>query len=190
MTPFEWFIAFLMGGIATLVALFKTYYMPKEPDTEVEPNTPPVPESSPTEPLIPLRMRMLEEAGKWLGQDPSYKDTATDELGCADSLSNIINYVLPDFPAGIVSTINLTKELDKDKRFHRELTPHAGYIIVSPRIGEQAGHCGIFMSNETIASNTSKTGLFEINYSYSEWIESFQKKKGLRIFIWRPEDAV
>ena len=124
-----------MGGIATLVAVFKTYYMPKEPDTEVEPNTPPVPESSPTEPLLPLNLQIYQEARKWLGKEASPKDLAPDEVGCAESVSNIVNYVIPDFPAGVVSTINLKEILSKDPRFHTELNIQAGDIIVSPRIG-------------------------------------------------------
>ena len=186
MTPFEWFIAFLMGGIATLVALFKTYYMPKEPDTEVDHIAPPTPEIKPTEPIKPpLSLQIYQEARKWLGKEASPKDLAADEYGCAESVSNIINIVLPDFFAGILSTIVLNEILSEDSRFHTELNIQAGDIIVSPRIGEQAGHCGIAMSDTKIASNNSSTGLFETNYSWQSWIKEMKDRRGLHTYIYR-----
>jgi len=92
-----------------------------------------------------------------LDTDPSTPDNIKDELGCTDTLSALIKRVFPDFPT-ILSTKDLDMKLFMDKRFRRELEPGLGRIIISPRTPNQTGHCGVWITNERIASNDSKTG--------------------------------
>lgn len=124
-----------------------------------------------------------------LDEDVSPKDLAGDELGCAESLSNLIQKVLPDFPI-LLSTLDLFNHLKKDKRFKATLTHRKGVIIVSPRMltisptGPSIfGHCGIFITDEKVASNNSKTGKFNGYYTWDSWIEEFVHKRELHIWL-------
>jgi len=119
-----------------------------------------------------------------LDTDPSTPDGVKDEVGCADTLSTLLKKVFPDFPI-IVSTKELDWKLFADKRFERITEPELGCIIISPRTANQYGHCGVFITSERIASNDSKTGLFQGNYFYDSWIREFKNKRGLRIYLYK-----
>jgi hypothetical protein len=87
-----------------------------------------------------------------LGRDASPKDEAPDELGCADSVSQILKYLYPDFVPQI-STAKLFSELDISKsRFARVSNFTKGTIIISPtgvnknfnNPNMKNGHVGIY----------------------------------------------
>lgn len=126
---------------------------------------------------------LLEEAEKWLGQDASPEDIAPDEVGCAESVSNIIANVLP-FYRSVKATTSLQTMLDTSKNFRRTLLPSSGCIIVSPRTKTTYGHAGIVGRRGKIISNDSSTGKMEENYTFDEWIKEFKEKRKLRILIW------
>lgn len=119
-----------------------------------------------------------------LDTDVSPDDLVNDEFGCAESLSTLIKRICPDFPV-IFSTKDLDWKLFIDKRFKRVDVPERGCVVISPRTNSVYGHCGVFITNERIASNNSKNGLFQGNYSWDDWIKEFKTKRGLRIYIYK-----
>lgn len=127
---------------------------------------------------IPITMetnqeKLLKITQEALDSDVSPEDLAKDEVGCAESVSNLIKKVFPDFPI-LLGTAELFWKLRTDKRFRFVTSPTGGCIIVSPKVGDKFGHTGIFITNERIASNNSKTGLFQGNYLWpTTWIATF-----------------
>lgn len=107
-----------------------------------------------------------------LGRDASPKDLVKDELGCAESVSNIINKIVGDFPT-ITGTWTLYDRLNRDPRFSSVITPQPGDIIISPT-GTLAnapfpGHVGFVSHGGKVISNDSETGLMEENYTLLSW---------------------
>lgn len=140
---------------------------------------PPEPSKTPTELLS-------DEARKWLGRDASPLNSAPQELACAESVSNIAHNALGTLPANVISTVVLCAILKQSGRFRAILEPKEGCIVVSPTEGTNIGHTGIFITDSQIASNDSRNGLFESNYSFSSWIAYFKFRKGLHIYIFEP----
>jgi len=106
-----------------------------------------------------------------LGIDVSPRDLAPDDLGCAETASNLIRKVLPDFPI-ILGTYTLWEKLENDKRFKKVTIPMPGTIIISPTGSARAkipGHVGFCGVGDKIMSNSSATGLFVQNYTQATW---------------------
>lgn len=129
-------------------------------------------------------IKVCQEA---LDTDPSTPDGVKDEVACAETMSILLKKVFPDFPT-IVSTKDLDAKMFLDKRFKRMDLPNKGRIIISPRTDKKFGHVGMFLTNDRIASNDSRTGLFQGNYTWDSWVEEFKYKRGLRIFIYELQD--
>jgi hypothetical protein len=129
---------------------------------------------------------LLSLAKEYVGVDASPDDKAPDSLGCSDSVSNIIKKILPDFPI-IVSTAELFKYLDKDKRFQRttELTP--GNILISPTgygNGSITGHTGI-IGEDCLYSNNSNTGLWDKHFTIKSWVARYRTQGGLPLYVFK-----
>jgi len=102
-------------------------------------------------------------------------------LGCADAVCKIYNQATGEelVKGGTLSTSKMIESLSSDPRFQSVPVSQAqaGDIIVTPR-GKKAGHTGIFVSDNEIASNSSKgfnggrPGTFEQNYSKGSWMNS------------------
>lgn len=128
-----------------------------------------------------LQKQTLHQAAiAHLGRDASPYDRAADEVGCAESVSEIIKTVVPDFPV-ITGTYALWTALKVHPRFRQVSLPMPGAIIISPT-GTQPkwslvkhGHVGIcgmgdvIMSNSSFDSKTTKKGHFEQNYTTVTW---------------------
>lgn len=155
----------------------REFFPPADP-TPAKPEPPPAPIETPN-------LVLARQAEVFLGRDASPNDKASDELGCADSCSNVIRTVYKDFPHTI-STLTLFQNLKNSPHFKSTLTPAKGCVIISPRAGAQPGHCGIFLSDTRIASNNSKTGLWQDNYSVVSWVKYFKRTKGLHVYIFSP----
>lgn len=129
------------------------------------------------------KLQSLHDAAKGvIGQDASPSDLAPDELGCAESVSNIVRKVLPDFPI-ITGTWTLEQKLKTDKRFTRVLTPSKGTIVISATgtgNGKIAGHVGIF-GDGVIMSNDSATGKFMPNFTLEGWTKRYKGIGGFPI---------
>lgn len=127
---------------------------------------------------------IFEQARAKVGQDASPADLAPDELGCAESVSNIINAITP-FPI-ILSTKTLYETLCNDNRFERTLELKKGNILTSPTgYGTGHGHTGIIGEYEVIYSNDSNTGTWQPNYTIKSWVNYFRKKKGFPLFVFK-----
>ena len=116
---------------------------------------------------------LYQSALSFLGRDASPSDHAPDMVGCADSVSAVIQKVLPDFPT-ITGTYTLYSKLSADPRFRRVSIPMPGAIIISPTgLGDTErlanGHVGIMGMGDTIMSNNSYGGLWEQNYTIASW---------------------
>jgi hypothetical protein len=102
-------------------------------------------------------------------------------LGCADAVCKIYNQATGEelVKGGTLSTSKMIKSLSSDPRFQSVPVSQAqaGDIIVTPR-GKRAGHTGIFVSDNEIASNSSKgfrggqRGTLSQNYSKGSWMSS------------------
>jgi len=102
-------------------------------------------------------------------------------LGCADAVCKIYNQATGEelVKGGTLSTSKMIESLSSDPRFQSVPVnqAQAGDIIVTPR-GKKAGHTGIFVSDDEIASNSSKgfnggkPGTFKQNYSKGSWMNS------------------
>ena len=102
-------------------------------------------------------------------------------LGCADAVCKIYNQATGEelVEGGTLSTSKMIESLSSDPRFQSVPVSQAqaGDIIVTPR-GKKAGHTGIFVSDNEIASNSSKgfnggkPGTFKQNYSKGSWMNS------------------
>jgi hypothetical protein len=102
-------------------------------------------------------------------------------LGCADAVCKIYNQATGEelVKGGTLSTSKMIESLSSDSRFQSVPVSQAqaGDIIVTPR-GKKAGHTGIFVSDNEIASNSSKgfnggkPGTFKQNYSKGSWMNS------------------
>ena len=107
-----------------------------------------------------------------LGKDASPDDIVPDDVGCAESVSNIIRELIPDFPI-ITGTWTLWDKMENDERFVNVTEPQPGDIIISPtgtlRNAPFIGHVGIMLDNYKIMSATSANGLWEQNYNLDSW---------------------
>lgn len=128
-----------------------------------------------------LKEQLLKLAKESVGTNVR-SGTAPKDLGCADALSSLLGKIM-DFPNEI-STVQLNKLLSTDKRFKRTLDLNKGNIIMSYTVGDKTGHCGVIIEDEKICSNTSKTGLWEQNYTVSTWVDYFRKKQGLQVLVY------
>lgn len=138
-----------------------------------------------TQEVPPAREKILQAAKDALGTDASPMNLAPQELSCAEAVSNIVKKVYPSFML-TVSTIELDRFLTSSPYFKSTKIPKPGSVIVSPRQGNTPGHTGLFLTADRIASNDSRTGKFQENYTLQTWIEEMRKKRGLRIYFYEP----
>lgn len=118
-----------------------------------------------------------------IGRDVSPFDVVDDDLGCAESLSNIIKKVVP-FPI-ITGTWTLRAKLTTSRLF-MEATENTGrgtIILCATGSGNGTirGHVGILGDNGTIMSNSSATGQWTQNYTLEAWKERWEKAGGFTI---------
>lgn len=129
-----------------------------------------------------------------LGTDASPKDKAPDYLGCADTVSTLINKVLPQQRwTGSTSTYFLRKDLIESPYFREVTDPQAGDVVISAtgyggKNGIKHGHTGIYMGNGVIASNSSRTGKFDENFTLSSWKRYYCDRGGYELKFFRLVD--
>ena len=119
-----------------------------------------------------------------VGIDVTPENLADNEVACAESVSKILHLLL-NFPVGILSTLELKKELDKSKLFEQVDKPKAGCIVISPRTKTTTGHCEIYITDNKTAGNNSKTGKIEQNYTTASWKKTFEVGRGLLTFYYK-----
>lgn len=136
------------------------------------------------------RYKLYITALSFLGSDASPLDQASDELGCADSVSRVVKSVFPDSIKGSVSTAELYKQLLASKQFTKVKDFKAGDVVISPTgMGKTGkitnGHTGIVGEGEEIMSNSSATGLWTTNYTIESWVKRFREQGGYPIYVFR-----
>jgi hypothetical protein len=135
------------------------------------------------EPIPTMEKTVLAtEAKKWFGQDPTPADRVPDEVACVNSLVAIAGNLFPEL-AGLTYTPTLFNALKKSSNFRATLKPGEGCIVISPTQGNIRGHCGIFVSDTEIASNSSMDGLWNKNYTFTSWVNYFKMKRGLHVYL-------
>lgn len=150
------------------------------------PTRPPEPVEPEPAPIPSYASLIAKQSVSWLGIDASPLNLAPEELSCAEGVSNILRTIYPDFTYTI-STIELASLLKKSPYFKATLTPSAGCVVVSPRNGATAGHCGIFITDDQIASNDSQSGLWQQNYTWAGWIAFFKDVRKLpHTYLYEP----
>lgn len=133
--------------------------------------------------------RLWFEAQRRLGTEVSTTNLAPEEFGCAETISDlIIDARFFDMPI-MISTIALRDFFNKSSAWVKVGTPLPGDVIISATLGAVHGHTGMIMSNNkdgvVIASNDSRSGLFDENYTLQSWIRRYQNLLGLQVEYFR-----
>lgn len=133
--------------------------------------------------------KVYQTALNSLGQDISPLDLATDELGCAETITNLLRNAGVKAPI-ILGTYSLFEWLQKN--CWRVSLPLPGNIVISPtglggRNGITHGHTGIVLDEGKVASSDSKTGKFIINYTIKDWIKKYVDKGGYPMYFFAVE---
>jgi len=140
-------------------------------------------------PKMPPSEHLYRVAVSFLNTDASPLDKADDEVGCAESVSNILQTAFGDFPIEIeLATWILNKKLDTHSKFKRTLDLDCGNIIISPTgsgNGSTRGHVGIIGKDGKIMSSESATGLWKENYSIDTWVSRYRHKGGMPVFVYK-----
>ena len=137
--------------------------------------------------LLPMNNSLCQVAIAAVGTDPSPRDAAPDELGCAETVSSLIRTAVPDFPV-VTGTWTLWDLLEAHPRFEKVSgEPRCGDVIISPTVPGKPfpGHAGIFNDRHAIMSNNSKTGIFEPNYTLAGWNARYATVGGYPVHIYR-----
>lgn len=137
------------------------------------------------------REKLYDAAVAELGRDASPDDLAPDNLGCADSVTNIIRKVRPTFPIVVGTWTLLYEHLLKETDFIAVDNPEPGDVIINATgtgNGEIVGHVGIVAKNDRIMSNTSAKGIWEENFSMTNWDNYYRKKGGMPTYYFRLRD--
>ena len=134
--------------------------------------------------------KLLASAYTCLGSNQH--DSIDKEVGCAESVSNVIKNVILSF-SGSPSTGELYNLLSNSNLFIKVTNFQAGDIIISPTgINKNFnnpdmlnGHTGIVGINNNILSNNSATGLFDIHYTIDSWVARYRTLGGYKIYFFR-----
>lgn len=137
--------------------------------------------------------RLYSVANACLGIDASPNDLVPDEVGCAETVSDIINKAFPSDMPVIVSTSLLYTYLKNSPKWIQVDQPRRGDVIISPsgygngRLSN--GHTG-YLGNgvgdqASIMSNNSNTGLFDIHYTLATWNARYKAIGGYPVLFFR-----
>lgn len=183
----------LLSFLHWLLSFLKRPAPAPQPVPEPEPQPEPTP--PPPDPDAP-RLHLFDVAKSYLGRDASPEDIASDEYGCAETVSDIIHAAFGDFPPDgktIISTAILYQRLRAHPKFKATLDLLPGNIIISPTgygNGKLAnGHTGIFAEGKNIMSNSSSTGLFQQNYTIDQWVARYKTLGGFPIAVFQRVEA-
>lgn len=136
------------------------------------------------------RIKLYMTALSFLEVDASPKDEAPDDLGCADSVTQVILTAFPKSIKGSVGTAELYNQLNKSLAFKKVTDIRPGDIIISPTgMGNNPkmahGHTGIVGEKEEIMSNSSSLGIWQANYTVTSWVNKYRKIGGYPLYFFR-----
>lgn len=147
------------------------------------------------------RIRLYEVARKFVDEkrDASPNDIAPDELGCAESVNEIIKAAFGEYlyKGNRLSTYWLFRELRNSAGWKEVYIPSPGCIVISPTAyGSRKnpdgslvipnGHTGVVMLDGKIASNDSRDGIFRENYTLDSWADRYVRRGGYPMKYFRP----
>lgn len=122
-------------------------------------------------------------ATAFIGYDASPADMADDEVGCADSVSNLL--VRCYGKTGLtytLSTADMYRQMRNSDLWRQVSTPSPGAIVISPTgygNGTVVGHVGICGVDDKIMSNSSATGKWSVNFTQKSWKARYVTKGAL-----------
>jgi len=122
---------------------------------------------------------LLSVCKSYIGKDASPADLAPDELGCAETVTNLLRKVYPEVPI-MLGTIGLLAYMkDPTKGFVQVSTPTPECIVMSvTRFVDGVRHTGhtgivgeggIIMSNASFMTLKGEKGTFQENYTVGSW---------------------
>jgi hypothetical protein len=129
----------------------------------------------------PKTPSLVEVCHSYVGKDASPDDLAPDALGCAETVSDIIKKVLPDFKVQI-STYELMKQLNADTRFKRVPEPVEGAVLLyatgTQPVGSPIahGHVGIVGEGGFWYSNQSSSGNLMKHWTVKDAVAYYEVK--------------
>ena len=174
----------ILRAATAALNLLKDILKSLDPQRLHEPDEPKEPEELQEDP----RLQLLSEAIFWLGKDASPKDEVSDEFACVESMGNIISEADLPFPK-VYHTAIAVEFFKKSPNWKGTLDLLPGNVIINATgsgNGSMRGHCGILLENGRIASNDSKTGLWDDNYSIVAWRDYFRYKGGMPTLVFQP----
>lgn len=127
-------------------------------------------EEAPVGGVSTRREKLYDTAYKCLGIDASPRDTAPDELACAETVNAVYKQAFGTEIGGDVSTLRMYQALKAHKDFVETSSPLNGDIIISPTTLARVpvGHVGI-VGKWQVMSNNSYTGKWEAHYTLESW---------------------
>ena len=119
-------------------------------------------------------MSLSEYCATMVGMDASPENKANPAVACAETVSFLARYIVPNFPT-ILSTFELDKYLSA--HYKRLNSPAPNLIIVSPTgwgNGKLSnGHTGIVGDKNIIYSNDSDTGKLGKYWTIKKWADYY-----------------
>ncbi len=134
---------------------------------------------------VARREELYQRALQYLGTDASPDDLANDVVGCAESVTTILNKYMG--LKIILGTATMYTVLEHSPRFKRVAVPQRGDIILSPTgmgNGTIQGHTGIVGDNGIVMSNSSATGKWSANFTIATWDARYKVMGGLPVFYY------
>lgn len=123
-----------------------------------------------------------------LGTDVTPDDIVPDEYDCADTICVLLKkagFDIGDLPL----TTDLYRKLTTAPMWRKTYKPIRGDVVISPTgFGTGTllnGHVGIVGINEKIMSNSSSSGKFEENYTFSSWRKRYVNVGGFPMVFFR-----
>lgn len=121
--------------------------------------------------------KLYQTAKSCLGQELTPKDEVPDEVACMSTMNALHKKAFGEPIGGDASTYLGYLALRDGKKWVKVTSPLQGDIVISPSGYNDAegkkvvpnGHIGCYMGNNQIASNSSKTGLFSMNFDLFSW---------------------
>ena len=99
------------------------------------------------------------------------------DTGCAEEVNAVVSMALGFKIGGGASTYLMYRALQDKNRFVKVMNLLGGEIVISPSgYGSgmlSNGHVGIYLGNDAIGSNDSRTGLCRSNYTIRAWRERY-----------------
>lgn len=133
--------------------------------------------------MMNSREWLYNVALRCLGTDASPNDLAPDEVGCMETVSDILIKSGFNFPVILATYTGYNEFLSRPKDFIKVEVPSRGDIVISPSGYAGAGgsltngHVGICGDGEgdlmQIMSNNSYTGKWDIHYTIKTWRERY-----------------